>query len=162
MPRMRLATGCTSLLRERCDVRDGNLRSKFMKNLPDAFWQSVETWSTGQGVPDSHFIFPGGIAGWIEHKKTEAWAVVVDKEQVAWLERYSRQGGRCFVAVRRHAPSGPRRGASCDELHLFRGSDARGLMIRGLRGGPAPILSCWGGSVRWDWPAVRKVLIAKE
>lgn len=138
---------------------DGGLRKIFAQNFSEAMWQSVETWSTGQGVPDVHYIFPNGISGWIEYKKTTAWAIDIDKEQSAWLERYARLGGRCFIAVRRQTAGGPRHGPPVDELWLFRGADARALMLGGLRAaGLAALVRTPGGPAAWDWQAVKAVL----
>lgn len=144
-------------------MNDGGLRATFQLYLPDAFWVPVETWSTGQGVPDSHFCFPGGVTGWVENKKTHGWAVGLDKEQSAWLERYARHGGRCFVAVRRLSATGPRKGTAADELWLFRGADARALMLGGLKAPGIKPLGQWGGGpANWDWPMVKGILAAQK
>lgn len=141
-------------------MSDGGLRQLFSSNLPDAMWQGVESWSTGQGVPDAHFCFPGGISGWIENKRTQAWSVDMRKEQVAWLERYVRKGGRCFIVVRRQTSAGPRKGKAVDELWLFHGAAARGLLLTGLEGEGRSRLGCWpGGPANWDWGQVRALLV---
>lgn len=140
-------------------MADGNLRSIFKSNLPEAHWVPVETWSTGQGVPDAEFCFPGGVAGWIENKKTGGWAVGLEPHQVAWHERRARVGGRTFIAVRRTVPAGPRRGAAEDQLWLFPGSLARRLMEAGLLGPDKPA-GCWnGGPARWGWAEIAEILV---
>lgn len=138
---------------------DGNLRNIFKDHFPKAHWQPVETWSTGQGVPDAEYCFPGGQTGWIENKCTTGWTVDFKKRetQIAWLERRSRVGGRCFVAIRRQVMAGPRRGLATDELWLFPGSAARQLHLNGLR--VAQALGCWdGGPARWSWDLIEKIL----
>lgn len=137
---------------------DGGLRKLFQDHLPEAQWQSVETWSTGQGVPDMEYCFKGGLSGWIENKKTEANAVGMRSEQIGWIERRVRMGGRAFVAVRRRFAGGARR-VACDELWLFHGRDARALYLGGLTAAK-PLLCCVNGPARWDWEAVKKVITA--
>jgi hypothetical protein len=130
-------------------VSDGQLRQIFRKHLPEAHWQPIETWSTGQGVPDVEYCFPGGACGWIENKATQGWKVDVRPHQVAWIERRVRSGGRVFVAVRRKSA----------ELYLIRGADVRRLSEEGLMG-IDPILGCEGGPARWSWGKVREILTA--
>lgn len=135
-------------------MRDGGLRDLFQKHLTQAMWVPIETWSTGQGVPDAHYSFADGTMGWVEFKQTSAWSVGIEREQSAWLERYARYGGRAFIAVRRQATAGMRKKAA-DELWLWHGCDARVLMVDGLRSLNILPLGCWqGGPARWDWGAV--------
>lgn len=148
---------------------DGGLRGLFRDNLPRFHWQSVETGMTGRGVPDSNFCAPPGIEGWVEFKQTEEWAVTLRPEQVGWLCRRARAGGRVFVAVRRW-PAASRRREAADELWLLAGAAARELLDYGLPGGPrcpldasrlppGAFLSVWpGGPARWDWDAVAVTL----
>lgn len=128
-------------------MSDGNLRLLFRQHLPHAHWQPIETWSTGQGVPDVEYCFPGGFAGWIENKSTSGLVVKFRVGQVAWLERRSRAGGRCFVAVRKGA-----------RLWVFRGRDARAVEDEGLRAERLALLCCDGGPARWGWPRVEEIL----
>ncbi|SRR5712691_9338895 len=128
--------------------RDGSLRVEFRKHLREAQWTSIETGLTEGGVPDSHYIFAGGVEGWIEHKKAAANAVVFQPLQVGWLSRRARLGGRCFVAVRQ---------TRTDDLYLFDGADAAAIQSGGLRG--ASPLGRWGGGPSgWNWTQVREVL----
>src|SRR5580765_135563 len=101
-------------------MTDGNLRSIFQTYIPQFHWQAVETWSTGQGVPDCNFCGKG-IEGWIENKRTAAWKVDMLPEQVGWIERRLRAGGRVFIAVRRKHFGGIKKGKPEDELWLFNG-----------------------------------------
>lgn len=141
-------------------MSDGELRKIFQKFIPNFHWQSVETWSTGQGVPDCNFC-GFGKEGWIEFKKTEAWSVNVGPEQVAWMERRIRNGGNCFVAVRRKNSGGPRLGKAVDELWLFDGPAIRDLKTKSLRDVPLNfLLDFWsGGPSGWNWPKVVKLLL---
>lgn len=139
-------------------MTDGNLRKLFQARLPHAHWVPIETWSTGQGVPDVNFCFPDGVEGWIENKISHGYAVKISPHQIAWLERRSRVGGRTFVAVRRQAASGPRRGDAADELHLYCGADVRVLSLHGLESEVAPLGRWVGGPTRWGWPAIEELL----
>ncbi len=134
---------------------DGGLRALFRQHLPEVDWQSIETPMTGGGVPDSNYCVDG-FSGWIEHKKTDGWAVEVKIAQVGWIERRIRHGGRVLVAVRRKLPAGPRRGPAVDELYLFRGAAIRNLKDRGLMGVlDDHVIGSWhSGPQRWDWGAV--------
>ena len=136
---------------------DGGLRSLFRKHLPQVDWQSIETPMTGGGVPDANYCVDG-CDGWIEHKKTDGWAVEVKTAQVGWIERRIRHGGRVLVAVRRMLPAGPRRGPAVDELWLFPGGAIRAVRDRGLKNG-GPVIGQWGdGPARWDWRAVLEAM----
>ncbi len=110
-------------------------------------WQAVETGSTGRGIPDLHYCFPGGVSGWIEAKKTTGWAVSISPEQIAWNEQYTRMGGRCFIAVRRQ---GSARGIGRDELWLFEGNQVRALSEKGLKCG-THLAKYEDGPAKWDW-----------
>jgi len=137
---------------------DGGLRKLFRKHLPRFDWTTIESGLTGQGIPDSNFCFDG-VEGWIEFKKTTAWAVEMRKEQVAWLERRNRARGRTFIAVRRYRRKGPRT-VACDELWLFPGTAARALFKNGLMDNQNPPLGVLnGGPAKWDWHFVSKALL---
>jgi hypothetical protein len=135
---------------------DGDLRKLFSRNLPMAQWTPIETGTTAQGVPDSEYCFPGGLQGHVEHKRTLGWQVGMRPEQVGWISRRARLGGRVFIAVRQ---LGTQRGISSkrDVLWLFHGLDAAKLSLEGLRGAD-PLLEMPGGPGRWDWGTVRIVL----
>lgn len=126
--------------------KDGNLRPLFRQNLRDGIhWQAIESPVTGSGVPDTNYC-GGGVEGWIEFKKCESNKVRIDPFQVSWHEARIRHGGRTFLAVRKQ-----------EELHLYSGSSIRDVFIYGLK--TKPLLHCFGGASRWDWPAVRNLLI---
>lgn len=139
---------------------DGNLGSIFQKHLPKVHWQRIET-LIGRGTPDLNGCLDGKEF-WIENKSTSGWAVKFEDGQVAWHERRCRAGGRTFVAVRRQANVGPRRGDACDELWLFRGQEARRVCAEGLKGKQSiPVCGIWhGGPAKWDWDWIRKVLLS--
>jgi hypothetical protein len=139
-------------------VTDGELRRIFKEHLPRFDFQSVETWSTGQGVPDVNYCCDG-VEGWIENKKSTSYTVGMRSEQVAWIERRRRAGGRVYIAVRRMQHAGART-VACDELWLWPGSAARALFTRELtmRGGGE--LGRWpGGPQRWPWALIAKILM---
>lgn len=133
-------------------MADGNLRKIFMEHLTQAHWQAIETGGTGRGVPDANSCYKG-VETWVEYKKTEHWAVEVRPEQVAWIERRVRYGGRAFIAVRRIPDN---------ELWLLRSGAARILATRrqSLRNVPEELrCGVWpGGPARWDWPAIATIL----
>ena len=136
-------------------ARDGGLRTLFATRIKTAHWQSVETWSTGQGVPDTNVCLDG-IESWIEFKQTETTKINFEPHQVSWIERRRRAKGRVFVAVRRRCSPGPRRAAR-DELHLFSGDEARSLLLNGL--GETRSLGAWeSGPSVWDWERVETLL----
>jgi hypothetical protein len=119
-------------------AKDGGLRSLFRENLPKFHWTSIESPLTGMGTPDANYCYDS-IEGWIEFKQTKGWAVTLRVEQVGWLLRRTRAGGRTFVAVRRK-----------NELYLFRGSDARSLRENGIKGA-LPVAHETGGPAKWRW-----------
>lgn len=82
-------------------MMDGGLRQLFRSHLKEAMWQSIETGGTGRGIPDTEYCFAGGRSGWIEFKQTEGWTIGLRPEQIGWIERRARYGGRVFIAVRR-------------------------------------------------------------
>ena len=92
---------------------------------------------------------------------TMAWSVDLRAEQVAWLMRRARAGGRCWVAVRRQSPGGPRRGQPADELWLVSGDNAAALKRDGLKGSHAHAKVFEGGPAKWDWDAIGKVLLSE-
>lgn len=137
-------------------MSDGGLRKIFQKHLPDAHWQSVETWSTGQGVPDLNYCMDGR-EGWLELKATKGWRVTITPEQVAWIERRSRNGGNVAIAVRRKTSGGPRAGAPADELWLFPAREARRLMNERMT--ECDRLGRWvGGPNQWNWLDIKGLL----
>jgi len=134
---------------------DGGLRKMFREKMPEAQWTSIETGGTGLGVPDVEFCFPVNRQGWIEFKKTSAIAVKIAPEQVSWLERRVRVGGRCWLIVRKQADAGLRR-ARVDALYLYPGAKARAVLLNGLLTPPTAIYE--GGPGRWDWDLIREYL----
>lgn len=141
---------------------DGDLRSIFRRSLPTVDWQSIESAITGGGVPDVNGCHRGAEF-WVEFKQTEEWAVSLRPEQVGWLCRRARAGGRVFIAVRRRCLAGPRR-AGADELWLLWGHFAPDLKTGGLRRAPpGSVLGIWSGGPRsWDWGAVLACLTSGE
>lgn len=140
---------------------DGGLRKLFRQHIPDCDFQSVETWSTGQGVPDLNYCL-AGCEGWIELKQTAAWAVKVQPGQVGWIERRLRAGGRVLIAVRRQTTPGPRRGTAVDELWLLDGGMIRTLADAGLGEPINALIVCSGGPARWNWPEIKSLMAVQK
>jgi hypothetical protein len=138
-------------------AKDGGLPLLFRKRIA-CDWQTIETWSTGQGVPDLNYCLEG-VEGWIEAKQTSGWAVAITPEQVGWAERRLRHGGRVLLAVRRKTEEGPRKGAAADELWLFRGSLMREVKDNGIKNNMDKAMAYWlNGPENWDWNRVRYLM----
>jgi hypothetical protein len=126
-------------------TRDGDLRTIFRRKLPQFDWCSLESPLTGRGIPDSNYCHDG-CEGFVEFKKTEGWAVQLRSEQVGWIMRRWRHGGRVWVAVRRKSA----------ELWLVPGDRSIQLKCHGLKAVPA---EHWdGGPGAWDWERVAYLL----
>lgn len=154
---------------------DGDLRKIFREHLPMVHWQSIETGMTGRGIPDTNGCYQG-TEFWVEFKQTRHWTVGLRPEQVAWISRRARAGGRVWVAVRRRpTPSSrrqrvlvgrkdigvPGRGAPvADELWLLYGSAAKSLVDGGLRhAGPSSVAGTYyGGPGQWPWQTILGLL----
>ncbi len=142
---------------------DGGLRSLFRANLPQFDWCSVESGSTGGGIPDMNYCCDGD-EGWLELKQSPGHRVTLRPEQVGWISRRVRNGGRVWVAVRQLAPKGPRREAR-DVLWLVPGRHAKLALTGGLVAlGRLPVaegVCCWhNGPARWDWTQIAAQLTA--
>jgi len=143
-------------------ANDGGLRPIFREHLRHMDWTSIETGGTGRGVADSNFC-SNGTEGWVEFKQTEGYAVTLRPEQIAWISRRVRHGGRVLIAVRRWHDGGPRRGSPCDELWLLPGSVAALARAAGLRGVASSALGVWeGGPSRWDWGQIGQALLGSS
>ena len=143
-------------------MSDGGLRKIFSDHLKAGHWQTLETWSTGKGVPDSNVCFWPGIEVWIEFKATSTFRLDISPEQVSWAERRMRAGGRVFLAARRQTTAGPKKGPAVDELWLFTGVATRWLIAHPMTRDTAGFLGAWaGGPKGWDWGAVQVNLLRK-
>lgn len=156
---------------------DGGLSDEFRKRLPGFHLQRVETGGTGRGIPDTNYACTVhetvnsvprgalGVEGWIEFKTTDGWVLGLRPEQVGWISRRAHMGCRVWVAVRRRAAAGKRRGAACDELWMVPGREVILVQERGLKGldtkdGEVFGIRVWrGGPSRWDWNAVGLLLV---
>lgn len=134
---------------------DGGLRKIFRQRLPRFHWLTVETGATEQGIPDSNFCI-NSLEGWLEYKLTATFAVRMRPEQIGWIERRTRAGGRVWIAVRYHHLGGPRKGAKADSLFIYRGSAVRALALGGLR--ETPLAELPGGPSRWDFSVIEAIL----
>jgi hypothetical protein len=144
-------------------VIDGGLRGLFRENLKIGWsWTTIETGGTGRGVPDSHFCCRG-VSGWLEYKTQKSLGcVALRPEQIAWLSRYSRCGGRAMVAVRHQHDGGVRKGAATDTLWLLRGDNPVAVRERGLILDAPWVLGRWKGgpSAGWRWDVIGELLLA--
>lgn len=135
-------------------MADGDLGALIQRHLPGPHWQRIETGGTGRGIPDINGCLDG-VEVWVENKITDGWQVPLRPEQIGWIHRRARAGGRVFVLTRRTVVAGPRRGAAADDLYLHAGRDVVDLAQRGLQQGPRPLLHSSGGPARWNWASVR-------
>lgn len=140
---------------------DGGLRAVMVKELRTlgGHYQPIETGMIVSGVLDFNYCI-NGREGWVECKRTSAWAVGVDGAQVGWADQRERNGGRVFLAVRRLHVGGART-APRDELWLCRAGAMRHLVVAGGLNTLEPhhLAGKWeGGPVNWDWRAVHKAL----
>jgi hypothetical protein len=136
---------------------DGGLRPLFQKNLSKLGFhcQSIETGGTGRGIPDFNFC-KDGIEGWIEFKKTSAWAVSnISPDQIGWVLRRRRAGGGVFLAVRRQRNRSARKKA-VDELWIFDGLDIESVSDEGLKSHINP-LRVWEDD--WNWEEIGCLLL---
>ncbi len=133
---------------------DGGLRKLFQARLPHIHFVSIETGGTGRGIPDTNFCVDGH-EGWIEFKQTQSYRVGLRSEQVSWLLRRTRAGGRTFMAVRRKHKGGKHKGKAVDELWLYNGAEARRLSELGLNKTWAQALQMFEASPgKWDWAKI--------
>lgn len=78
-------------------------------------------------------------------KKVNGWRVNFEPEQIGWLERRSRVGGRVFVAARRQGAP--------ETFWLYKGTDARLLVGVSLRE-VQPLILTSGRPALWPWPLI--------
>lgn len=137
---------------------DNGLRPLLRQYMREGIaWTTIETGRAQAGVPDSNYLFKDGVEGWVECKATRANKVTFESEQIGWLHRRARYGGRAYIAIRKAHAGGRRLGVSVDELWLCSAKHVVELSERGLDCGFA---ECLGedGPARWNWPAVRAAL----
>lgn len=138
-------------------MKDGNLRALERQHLPRLHWASIETAMTGGGVPDMNYC--GDCAeGWVENKQCTGWKPAFRVEQIGWILRRKRAGGRVFIATRRQNVA---RGVISDELYLTDGAHVALLASDGLQAVPH-LLTSSGGPARWDWPAMQRHLLGGQ
>ena len=129
---------------------DAGLRRELRSHLNMWQWTHIESPTTAPGCPDTEFCSTGGVSGWIECKRTSAWALKFQTLQPGWISWRARLGGRVFIATRRYRPD-------ADELWLHRGADVITLAQGGLRA--AEPLGVWGGGpARWGWGEIGRAL----
>lgn len=130
---------------------DGGLPLLLMKELNErGFACRIETGGTGRGIPDIHYVIEGE-AGWIECKFTSGNAIDIRPEQCAWAERYARNRGRVFLAIRQKKDN--TRG-KVDRLWLL---GPQHIRLKKLDEANA-LLVADGGPARWNWDAIMELL----
>lgn len=134
---------------------DGGLRVIFRQYIPTFMWTSIETGGTARGIPDSNFLAPNGIEGWVEYKITKAFAVTMRPEQIGWIDRRNRLGGRIWIAVRQIRKDG-------DFLHLVPGHQVKELATDGLRFIGDECFIWEGGPPRWNWRSIQATLTTRD
>lgn len=140
-------------------VTDGGLRPLLRQHLPMVHWTTVESGAISPGTPDIHGCY-NSVDFWIECKVTARWGVTLRPEQVGWLLRRARAGGRGCVLIRRQCVEGPRR-ERADQLWLVPGARAAEARAGGLRSPEACAeLLGEGGPALWPWPALLERLAA--
>lgn len=101
-----------------------NLWRLLKNNLPkDCIFSRIESRTT-KGVPDVHFLWEK-CSFWIELKTTKHNAVNLSPFQISWNTTYSKNGGHCFILVKRSKDNG---------LFLFEGGQASNLREFGVSG----------------------------
>jgi Holliday junction resolvase len=135
-------------------ARDGGIAGLLSARMPHVHWQSIETGGTGRGIPDLNACRDGREV-WIELKRIDGWRINFRPEQVAWIERRTRVGGRVLVLARK-------KGREVDDLMLLSPAAPRLLIsqtaVRDLNFG-SHILGVWtGGPTRWDWAGIERAL----
>lgn len=136
---------------------DGGLRALYRQYLKGWQLTAVESPITSPGVPDTEYCSLLGHTGWIENKKTNAWAVKIRTLQVGWISRRARLGGRVFIAVRRMSKGKDQ----ADELWIIRGQAVEILADQGLRAVAKEdvlLRSYDRGPASWEWDQVAKIL----
>jgi hypothetical protein len=149
----------TIALQELVVAQDDGLRRLFRQHLVGVHWASIETGITEPGVPDLNGCSQG-VEFWVECKATSGWTVTLRPEQIGWLDRRTRAGGRTFVAVRRHCSAGAHR-SMADEIWLYPGHVARRLELLGLKG-LRPYAHFTGGPANWDWERLGIILLGQR
>jgi len=120
-------------------------------------WTTIETGRAQAGVPDTNYLTRDGVEGWVECKATAANMVKFESEQIGWLHRRARYGGRAFVAVRKQHAGGRRLGLSCDELHVVHCKWIMEFAAHGLAHRRVIHVGS-DGPARWDWEQLRHIL----
>jgi Holliday junction resolvase len=115
---------------------------KLLRANIQADLQRLESGMTSRGIPDVNGCHDGKEF-WVELKYTTTKKVALRPEQVAWLLRRSKVGGRTFVLVK-----------TPKELYLYSGTMARELLDDGLT---VPPLEKWNIKAV-DWEQLLRIL----
>ena len=138
---------------------DGELRQKYRSYLPQVAWSSIESGGSEPGIPDCCGVLDG-VTFFVENKLTAGFTIEMRPAQIGWMLRHCRQGGIGFIAIRRIAAAGPRRGAATDELWLYSGAAVADLAKCGMT--EIGLLGRWDGGPRaWPWAEVLGIFLKK-
>jgi hypothetical protein len=118
-------------------------------------WDSIETGSTEQGVPDLHVMIRQGREAWIECKHTDGNAVTFRPGQVGWLFTHWRYGGTAFIFTQRQTKW--KQKDRVDELYITSAQHVRELEVLGLDG-TQHVARFDGGNRGWDWTMIEEIL----
>jgi Holliday junction resolvase len=133
---------------------DGGLPKVISDYIPEADWVRIESGAVASGTPDLNGCLDGKEV-WIECKATKTWKVTnIRSAQVAWMEKRSRHGGRCKLAIRRNHWDE-------DVLWILK-TNAMRVLLDGtsLHQMPAHLILNIepGGPAQWNWEAIREAL----
>ena len=118
---------------------------------PKSHFQRIETGGTGKGIPDVNFCWKG-IEVWIELKIVKGKRILLAPEQVAWMFRRTKVGGRCWIMARDIA-DGPRKG-KYDRIYLWSGEHAGEVLENGVQTDHARVFER-----PYDWDAIINTLL---
>lgn len=133
---------------------DGGLSALIRANLKGWDLQRIESGLTGLGIPDLNYCH-AGREGWVELKQTKGWVVGIRPDQVGWIERRVRHGGRVTVMVRQG-------GLGRDCLWVLAPSSIRLLRDRERLDRLPSSLVLARLDPPWDWEKVRQILLRSE
>lgn len=114
----------------------------------------------GAGCPDTNGCWQG-TEFWVECKQVSAenGSVPLRTEQVGWILRRCRAGGRVFVLTWVHHEGGARKGEAVSRLVLHEGWDCAVIRDEGVGAAP-PVLVLESSGSEWgfDWEALLSAL----
>ena len=127
-------------------MSEANLWKQLRENLKDCDLQRLESGMTSRGIPDVNGCCDGKEF-WIELKYTKTNKVGIRPEQVAWMLRRRKNGGRTFILVKTQK-----------ELYVYPGWLAKDVLDEGLKVRP---IQAWGFPMTQDsWFELRDIILS--